>query len=207
VDELGNVKERAMEVLKLGYEQALLSPSNVATMDHIGPKLDPPLYSNTWEDRREFRRLAQYLNGRKYIESVADGLLWFRFTPKGRALVEGENQKQTHISSTYTQNIAGNAYNPMMGELRNINISSSFDMRTVEAEIDRSEEEAKRSGAPEAEQIQELLAELREHLRSGEPIEMGWLARYRKVCQDNPYLSSPVISVLLNHAFGGALTS
>ena len=204
MDEIGSLKERALKLLRIGYEESLNSPRNIASMWHCAPKLG--LDPDNVEHRLEFDRLVRYLAGRGYISNKLDGFTFFTITEEGREEVEGENRNQTRVTNTYTQNIGGNAYNPMMGDLRNINISYSFDMRTVEAEIDRAEEEAKQSGAPDAEQVQELLTELREHLRSGEPIEMGWLARFRKVCQDNPYLSSPVISVLLNQAFGALTT-
>lgn len=201
MDEVGNIKERAMVLLKLGYEQALSSTMSVATIDHIGPKLDPPLHRGNWEEQREFRKLAQYLSNKGYVESVADGLLWFRLTTKGFAQVEGEEQHQTRVTS-YTQTIGGNAYGTAMGE--NITMDLSFDMRSVEANLDDAERRAREEAGPgEIEQVEELIAELRDILNSDAPIEPGRLAKFGNTLQKYSYLVSPTLGALLNQAFRG----
>jgi hypothetical protein len=61
LDESGNIKERAIVLLKLGYEQMLSSPMSVATIEHVGPQLDPPLHKGVWEEERERDELAARL--------------------------------------------------------------------------------------------------------------------------------------------------
>ncbi len=195
-DELARVREHALILLREGYLEALDSPANLASMQHVAPKLG--LDPDNWEQKREFRKLAQYLASRGYIKSEADGFGLFSILPAGRALVEGDEPQQAQVTShTY---IGGNAYGSVFGS-QNVDMNVSFDMRTVEAEINQAEQTADQRGGPDAAEIKELLAELRAHLQTGEPIEPGKLARWGRVFRENGWLSGPVIGALLNYAF------
>jgi hypothetical protein len=80
-NELERFQERASKVLELGYSEVLNSGAEIATMDQIGPQLDPPLQVDNFEDQEEFRKLARYLAGEEWIENCGDGFLMFTITP------------------------------------------------------------------------------------------------------------------------------
>ena len=80
----------------------------------------------------------------------------------------------------------GNAYHPIFGTQQHAEMSNvSFDFRTVEAGLDRAEEEIERRGGCDAAELRELIAEVRALHESGEPVDRGRLARYLGVIQDN----------------------
>src|ERR671917_2853641 len=87
-DDIARIKERALELLRIGYLEVLNSDADLATVEHCAPQLglDPE------DDQDEFIRLASYLDGRRYIEQYASGFSMFTITPSGRELVEGEAQ-------------------------------------------------------------------------------------------------------------------
>src|SRR5215210_8478819 len=98
-------------------------------MWHCAPKLDLDPYKE--EHRLEFDRLTRYLASKGYISNVLDRFTFFAITQEGRRLVEGDEQKPTHVTTTHNYNIGRDAYSPVMGEQENVNINVSFDMRSV----------------------------------------------------------------------------
>jgi hypothetical protein len=197
-NELEEIKEWAAQLLREGYLEALVSPADIASMEHVAPKLG--LDPENWEDKREFRRLAQYLSGKRLIESYADGFGLFRITSEGRAWVESQAAQQAPTTQMPFHGTV-NAYGSAIGAQENVESNVSFDMGTAAAQLDQAEAEADRLGGPDADQIKELLAELREHLDSGEPIEAGKLAKYGDLPSKHAWLLGPVVSTLLNFAF------
>jgi hypothetical protein len=196
-DDITRIEERTLELLRIGYQEVLNSDADLATIRHCAPQLglDPE------DDQDEFIRLASYLDGRRYIERYASGFSMFTITPLGRELVEGEAPQPAQQVSTHNYTIRGNASRPVMGEQQNISINVSFDMRSVEVALDHAEAKANRLPEADAKRVNELLAELRAMLRSGEPVEPGRLSEYEDLVKKYGWLAGPVLSTLLNVAF------
>ena len=125
----------------------------------------------------------------------------FTITPSGRELVEGEAPQPAQQVSTRNHTIRGDAYSPVMGEQQNVGINVSFDMRSVEVALDHAEAKANRLPGPDAERVNELLAELRAMLRSRESVEPGRLSEYEDLVKEYGWLAGPVLSTLSNVAF------
>lgn len=201
-DEIRRLEEKALELLRLGYADVLHSDADVASIVNIGPQLDPPLQEGNFEDEEEFRRLASFLEGEGYIKDFAGGLLMFTLTREGRATARGEESRQAQITTTtHNYNIGRDAYSPVMGEQETVNISVSFDMRSVEVALDHADTKASQLTGADAERVNELLAELRVMLRSGEPVEPGRLSTYEDLVKKYGWLGGPVVSTLSNVAF------
>ena len=100
-DDIARIEERALELLRIGYLEALNSDADLATVEHCAPQLglDPE------DDQGEFIRLASYLDGRRYIEQYASGFSMFTITPSGRELVEGEAPQPAQQVSTHDYTI------------------------------------------------------------------------------------------------------
>ena len=196
-DDIARIKERALELLRIGYLEVLNSDADLATIRQCAPQLglDPE------DDQDEFIRLASYLEGRRYIEQYASGFSMFTITPSGRELVEGEAPQPAQQVSTHNYTIRGDAYSPVMGEQQNVSINVSFDMRSVDVALDHAEAKADRLPAADAERVNELLAELRAMLRSGESVEPGRLSKYEDLVKKCGWLTGPVLSTLSNVAF------
>jgi hypothetical protein len=97
----------------------------------------------------------------------------------------------------------GNAYHSIFGTQQHAEMSNvSFDFRTVEAGLDRAEEEIERRGGRDAAELRELIAEVRALHESGEPVDRGRLARYLRVIQDNGWIAGPIAGTLLSIATG-----
>ena len=79
----------------------------------------------------------------------------------------------------------------------------SFDFRTVEAELDRAEEEIERRGGPDAVEFKELIAEIRDIHQGNEPLHKGRLAKYAEIIQRNGWISGPVAGTLLSQLVRG----
>ena len=199
VDELGNIRRRALEVLRVVYLEALNSDADVASMRHIGPQLTPPLDPDDFGDQEEFRRLAQYLAGKGYIEDWADGYLMFTITRRGRALAEGEAPARPQVTS-HTYNIGGDAYGSVFGSQQRVEMNVSFDMRTAQAELQRTREDVARRGGPDTEQLQELLDEVEDLLKNGRTLDRGRFSKWIGVLQRNGWIAGPVASLLMNWA-------
>src|SRR5918998_4969577 len=118
-DDIARIKERALELLRIGYLEVLNSDADLATIEHCAPQLglDPE------DDQDEFIRLASYLDGRRYIEQYASGFSMFTITSSGRELVEGEAPQPTQQVPTHNYTIGGDAYSPVMGEQQNVGIN------------------------------------------------------------------------------------
>jgi hypothetical protein len=196
-DDIARVKERALELLRIGYLEALNSDADLATIEHCAPQLglDPE------DDQDEFIRLASYLDGRRYIEQYASGFSMFTITPLGRELVEGEAPHPAQPVSTHNYTVRRDAYSPVMGEQQNVSINVSVDMRSVEVALDHAEAKANRLPEADAERVNELLTELRTMLRSGESVEPGRLSKYEDLVKKYGWLAGPVVSTLSNVAF------
>lgn len=105
-------------------------------------------------------------------------------------------------SSSVTFNV-GEAYGSIFGtqehpEMNNV----SFDFRTVEAELDKAEEEVERRGGRDAEELKELIAEVRKVHENGEPLEKGHLAKFLGVIQRNGWVAAPIAGTLLSMVTG-----
>ena len=196
-DDIARIKERALELLRIGYLEVLNSDADLATVEHCAPQLglDPE------DDQDEFIRMASYLDGRRYIEQYASGFSMFTITPSGRELVEGEAPQPAQQVSTHNYIVRGDAYSPVTGEQQNVSINVSFDTRSVEVALDHAEAKANRLSGADAERVNELLAELRAMLRSGESVEPGRLAEYEDLVKKYGWLAGPVLSTLSNVAF------
>ncbi len=196
-EDITRIEERALELLRIGYLEALNSDADLATIEYCAPQLglDPEI------DQGEFIRLASYLDGRRYIEQYASGFSMFTITPSGRELVEGEAPQPAQQVSTHDYTIRGDAYSPVMGEQQTVGINVSFDMRSVEVALDHAEAKANRLPGAAAERVNELLAELRAMLRSGESVEPGRLSKYEDLVKKYGWLAGPVLSTLSNVAF------
>lgn len=74
----------------------------------------------------------------------------------------------------------------------------SFDFRTVEAELDRVEEEIERRGGRDAAELRELVAEVRAAHQNGESLDRGRFAKYLGVIQRNGWVAGPIAGTLLS---------
>jgi hypothetical protein len=200
-NELEEIKERAETLFEEGYKESLSRPDGLASMEHVAPKLGLDPWN--WEDKKEFRTLANYLSGKGFIESYADGFGLFRITPEGRARVEGETPQPVHVTN-HTYNLGGDAYSSVFGAQQNVEMNVSFDMRTAEIELNQTRKEVERRGGPDAEELQDLLNEVEDLLRSGQPLEKGRLSKYLGVLQRNGWIAGPVASTLMNFAMRAA---
>jgi hypothetical protein len=97
----------------------------------------------------------------------------------------------------------GNAYGSIFGTQQHAEMNDvSFDFSTVEAELDRAEEEIARRGGPDEAELRELIAEVRALHESGEPLDRGRLARFLGVIQDNGWIAGPIAGTLLSIVTG-----
>jgi phosphoglycerate dehydrogenase-like enzyme len=80
----------------------------------------------------------------------------------------------------------------------------SFDFQTVEAELDRAEEEVEQRGGRDEAELKELIAEVRALHAGGEPLNRGRLAKYLGVIQRNGWIASPIAGTLLSVATGAS---
>jgi hypothetical protein len=81
-------------------------------MEHVAPKLGLDPWK--WEDKQEFRTLANYLSGKGFIESFADGFGLFGITQKGRARAEGEDPQPVQVTN-HTYNLGGDTNSSVFG--------------------------------------------------------------------------------------------
>ncbi len=97
----------------------------------------------------------------------------------------------------------GNAYGSIFGTQQHAEMSNvSFDFGTVEAELDRAEEENERRGGPDQAELRELIAEVRALHEKGEPLDKGRLARFLGVIQRNGWVAGPIAGTLLSIVTG-----
>jgi hypothetical protein len=113
-----------------------------------------------------------------------------------------EAQSQQPAVSNVTFNV-GNAYGSIFGTQQHAEMNNvSFDFGTVEAELDRAEEEIERRGGPDAPELKELLAEVRALHEGGEPLDRGRFAKYLEVIQRNGWIAGPIAGTLLSVVTG-----
>ncbi len=111
-------------------------------------------------------------------------------------------QTQQTPAPNVTFNV-GNAYGSIFGTQEHAEMSHvSFDFRTVEAELDKAEEEVERRGGRDAAELKELIAEVRKAHENGEPLEKGRLARFLGVIQRNGWVAGPIAGTLLSMVTG-----
>jgi hypothetical protein len=127
------------------------------------------------------------------------------------ALVASYQTEQEHEASQAQQpapatNInfhVQNAYNSIFGTQQNAEMNNvTFDSGTVEAELDRAEEEIERRGGRDEAELKELIAKVREAHERGEPLDRGRFAKYLGVIQRNGWIAGPVAGTLLSTVIG-----
>jgi hypothetical protein len=155
------------------------------------------------DDRDEWRNIGRFWKERRFIrgESTKTGLpyelVWI--TADGIRYVEGDLEQQAAPIVTFN---VGNAYGSIFGTQQHAEMNVSFDFRTVEAELDRAEEEVEQRGGRDAAELKELIAEVRALHESGDSLDRGRLAKYLEVLQRNGWISGPIAGTLLSIAMG-----
>lgn len=110
-------------------------------------------------------------------------------------------QRQASAPNVYFN--VQNAYGSIFGTQQHAEMSNvSFDFSTVEAELDRAEEEIGRRGGPDEAELKELIAKVRALHENGEPLDEGRLAKFLGVIQRNGWIAGPVAGTLLSVATG-----
>jgi hypothetical protein len=180
-------------------EQDAAGYSHAAT---VAPLLGMDPVNNT-DDRYLWRKFGQYWKDRGFIKgaSTKTGVPYetVKITTDGIRYVEGDFERQGAPNVTFN---VGNAYGSIFGTQQHAEMNVSFDFRTVEAELDQAEEEIDRRGGPDAEELKELIAEMRDIHRSNEPLQKGRLAKYLEVIQRNGWVSGPIAGTLLAQLTG-----
>ncbi len=151
------------------------------------------------QDRNLYNDLARYWEERGCIEPYVEEYGIIRITTRGIQYVEGDLEQPAAPSVTFN---VENAYNSIFGTQRHAEMTVYFDSQTVEAELDRAEEEVEQRGGPDAAELKELIAEVRALRASNEPLDRGRLAKYLGVIQQNGWISGPIAGALLSAATG-----
>jgi predicted hydrocarbon binding protein len=148
-------------------------------------------------DYKRYADTAQHFDRLGFIGRISDGYGIVAITADGIRYVEGDLEQQGASSVTFFN--VGNAYGSIFGIQQHAEMNNvSFDFRTVEAELDRAEEEVEQRGGRDAAELKELIAEVRALHESGEPLESGSLAKYLGVIQRNAWIASPIAGTLLS---------
>jgi hypothetical protein len=197
-DEFAEFRQRREQFMSAAYRHR--QPGmGIAGMDDIMLELglDPaPTDPSDVHDRNLYRDLARYWHERGYIEGLGNGYEMVKITALGIQYIEGDLEQQATPSVTFN---VGNAYGSIFGTQQHAEMNNvSFDFRTVEAELDRAEEEVEQRGGRDAAELKELIAEVRALHESGEPLESGSLAKYLGVIQRNAWIASPIAGTLLS---------
>jgi hypothetical protein len=193
-------KQRREDWLRAVYETRDARGCSYA--ERVAPRLGMHPYDDM-DDRGEWRNIGQFWKERGFIrgESTKTGLsyelVWI--TADGIRYVEGELEQQAAPRVTFN---VGNAYGSIFGTQHHAEMKVSFDFRTVEAELDRAEEEVEQRGGRDAAELKELIAEVRALHESGDPLDRGRLAKYLGVLQRNGWISGPIAGTLLSIATG-----
>jgi hypothetical protein len=167
-----------------------------AIMERMG--LNPDRWG---PDYGRYADIAQYFDGLGFIGRISDGYGIVAITADGIRYVEGdvEGDLEQQGASSVTFFNVGNAYGSIFGTQEHAAMNNvSFDFRTVEAELDRAEEEVEQRGGRDAGELKELIAEVRALHESGEPLESGSLAKYLGVIRRNAWIASPIAGTLLS---------
>jgi hypothetical protein len=193
-------KQRREDWLKAVFETRDAAGCSYAA--NVAPRLGMDPYDDT-DDRGEWRNIGRYWKERGFIrgESTKSGLsyelVWI--TADGIRYVEGDLVQQAVPSVTFN---VGNAYGSIFGTQQHAEMNVSFDFRTVEAELNRAEEEVEQRGGHDAAELKELIAEVRALHESGDSLDRGRLAKYLDVLQRNGWVSGPIAGTLLSIATG-----
>ena len=122
-----------------------------------------------------------------------------RITSRGIQYVEGDLVQQA--ASRVTFNVR-NAYGSIFGTQQHAEMNVSFDFSTVEAGLDRAEEEIEQRGGRHAAALKELIAEVRTLHEGGKSVGRGSFARHLEVIQRKGWIWGPIAGTLLSLATG-----
>ena len=95
-----------------------------------------------------------------------------------------------------------NAYDSIFGTQQHAEMNVSFDFSTVEAELDRAEEEIEQRGGRHAAALKELIAEVRALHESGKSVGRGSFARHLEAIQRKGWIWGHIAGTLLSLATG-----
>jgi len=205
-DEFAQIREMREVFLRAAYHHRQRGVGIAGKDDIIRDLgLEPDITDPYDADDALYDDLASYWEQRGCIESISDGYGLIKITARGIQHVEGDLEQQA-APSNVTFNV-GNAYGSIFGTQQHAGMNDvSFEFGTVEAELDRAEEEVEQRGGRDAAELKELIAEVRDLYESGEPVAKGRLARYLGVIQRNGWIAGPIAGTLLSHgvqAVGG----
>jgi hypothetical protein len=197
-DEFAEPREMRERFIRAAYDRRNPSQAGAASNEDI--MRDLGLDPLDMRDIEQFDDIARFWEERGYIEYFTEVMI--RITARGIQYVEGDPEQQAAPSVTI--NVGGNAYGNIFGTQQHAEMNVSFDFRTVEAELDRAEQEVERRGGPDAAELQKLIEEVRDLHASGEPLDRGRLAKYLGVLQRNGWISAPIAGALLSIVTGAA---
>jgi hypothetical protein len=197
-DEFAEIKGMRERFMRAAYDRRNPSQADAASNEVIMRDLGLDLID--MRDTEQYEAIARYWEQRGFIEYFTGAMI--RITARGIQYVEGDLEQQAAPSVTF--NVGGNAYGNIFGTQQHAEMNVSFDFRTVEAELDRAEEEVERRGGPDAAELKELIEEVMALHASGEPLDRGRLAKYLGVIQDNGWITGPIAGALLSIVTGAA---
>jgi hypothetical protein len=122
-----------------------------------------------------------------------------RITSRGIQYVEGDLVQQA--ASRVTFNVR-NAYGSSFGTQQHAEMSVSFEFSTVEAGLDRAEEEIEQRGGRHVAALKQLIAEIRTLHEGGKSVGRGSFARHLEVIQRKGWIWGPIAGTLLSLATG-----
>jgi hypothetical protein len=122
-----------------------------------------------------------------------------RITSRGIQYVEGDLVQQA--ASRVTFNVR-NAYGSSFGTQQHAEMSVSFEFSTVEAGLDRAEEEIEQRGGRHVAALKQLIAEVRTLHEGGKSVGRGSFARHLEVIQRKGWIWGPIAGTLLSLATG-----
>jgi hypothetical protein len=199
-DEFGEIRALRAQFMRAVYDLRDAA-SGMVGHDEIMQRMG--LTPSRWgPDYERYADIAQYFDGLGYIRRVADGYGIVAITTYGIRYVEGDLEQQAAPSVIFN---VGNAYGSIFGTQQHAEMNNvSFDFQTVEAELDRAEEEVEQRGGRDEAELKELIAEVRALHAGGEPLNRGRLAKYLGVIQRNGWIASPIAGTLLSVATGAS---
>jgi hypothetical protein len=122
-----------------------------------------------------------------------------RITSRGIQYVEVDLVQQA--ASRVTFNVR-NAYGSSFGTQQHAEMSVSFEFSTVEAGLDRAEEEIEQRGGRHVAALKQLIAEVRTLHEGGKSVGRGSFARHLEVIQRKGWIWGPIAGTLLSLATG-----
>jgi hypothetical protein len=199
-DEFSEIRDMRERFMRAAYDRRdpsqLDAASNEDIMRDLGLEPDQSTPKGR-SDTAQYDALARYWEERGYIKYFTEAMI--QITARGIQYVEGDLEQQAAPSVTFN---VGNAYGSIFGTQQHAEMNVSFDFITVEAELDRAEEEVQQRGGRDAAELQELIAEVRALHERGESVDRGRLAKYLGVIQRNGWISGPIAGALLSIATG-----